>query len=727
MISANGVNRQLRVISRQRRGLLTLFLAFNICCPAAAEELSEKDFLQEIPMVLTASRLSQPLSEAPNAMTVIDRKMIVASGFRSITDLFKLVPGMYVSYYKGSQAVVSYHGITDQYSRRMQVMLDGRSVYMSPNNTVDWSNLPITIGDIARIEVIRGPAAASYGANSTQGVINIITRDASEVDGRSVKITHGTKGINDEAAYFGKHGENFDYRVTLGYTADNGYDNLSSNPNNILSPHGLTNNSYDNNQSRLVSYRGNYHPNGTDSFDVQLGFNHDGQEVGFVDKNPSPANPANRNLDTPHNLIANTDFIQLGWNRQLENFSELNLKYYHIQEDQQEALPVYPGLVAPNGTPVYCPGPIANTGLYCPGPVVQNLAVARDQLEVQHTLSTSESNRLVYGANYQRNSVNGQSSIPPLPLIIPSSNAVSSSSLVIENYQIFANDEWRISPRLLLNIGEMLERDDVGHNNYSPRIALNFHLTPQHTFRTGISVAYRTPALTETNFPIFAPGVPGGPGVLIIPNPKVGSPGLVPEKLVSHELGYIGEFPEWGTSLDLRFFVDQFSNGIVPNVSAAVFENALTADYHGVEATFKKTWDETNHLTVNIAHDYASSNSASYAFLKSQAPWTRDTLAASIPKDSASVLYSLRLTDDYSFSMSYFFQGYMQPFDRSSYDFQPTQHRTDVRLARQFHDVGGMKGDVALVVQNLFKTDYTEYIASNLLNQRAFITMKVNW
>ncbi|MDP1940151.1 MAG: hypothetical protein Q8K54_05785, partial [Gallionella sp.] len=69
----------------------------------AADLSSEMDYYQELPVVLSASRLAQPLSEAPNAMTVIDRKMIVASGFRSIPDLFKLVPGMYVGYYKGSQ------------------------------------------------------------------------------------------------------------------------------------------------------------------------------------------------------------------------------------------------------------------------------------------------------------------------------------------------------------------------------------------------------------------------------------------------------------------------------------------------------------------------------------------------------------------------------------------------------------------------------------------------
>ncbi len=92
---------------------------------SAADYSSEQAYLQEFPVLLTASRLSQPLSEAPSAMTVIDREMIVASGFRKIPDLFKLVPGIYVSYYKGSQATASYHGTSDQFARRMQVLIDG--------------------------------------------------------------------------------------------------------------------------------------------------------------------------------------------------------------------------------------------------------------------------------------------------------------------------------------------------------------------------------------------------------------------------------------------------------------------------------------------------------------------------------------------------------------------------------------------------------------------------
>jgi len=139
---------------------------------AHAEDITvaEQPFLQDFPVVLSASRLSQPLSESPNAITVIDRNMIKASGFRNIADLFRLVPGMYVGELYSHTPIVAYHGSTEEFSRRMQVLIDGRSVYLPPISMVDWEDIPLEMDDIERVEVVRGPAAASYGANSLHGV-----------------------------------------------------------------------------------------------------------------------------------------------------------------------------------------------------------------------------------------------------------------------------------------------------------------------------------------------------------------------------------------------------------------------------------------------------------------------------------------------------------------------------------------------------------------------------
>lgn len=709
---------------RQRKFIAILFFGLITQTVWAADYPSEQNYFQEFPVVLSASRLSQPLSEAPNAMTVIDRKMIVASGFRSIADLFKLVPGMYVSYYKGSQAFVSYHGSTDQYSRRMQVMIDGRSVYLPPVSMVSWANLPITIDDIERIEVIRGPAAASHGANSTQGVISIITKDASVMNGKRVSVTRGGKGINDVSLRFGKSGEKFDYRMTLAYTADNGYDNLSANPNNI--PAGgtqLLNNSNDSNQARLLNYRADYRPSSVDSFDIQFGFNHDLQGVGFNDKN------AVTNQNTFHDLFSNSSFLQLGWIRLLENASELNVRYYHIRQDQHETLPYYQG------------------GIFFPGPIVQTAKTARDEVEVQHTLALSASNRLVYGAAYRTDSISGQGNIPLLPPVY------YSASINTNEYRVFAHDEWRITPKLLLNIGGMFERNSMGHEDVSSRVALNFHVTPQHTLRMGASVAYRTPSLFEErtpadrylllyarprNVPVRMSTVPlYAPGALFVPSQTVSSLGLLPEKMLSREIGYLGEFSDRSTSLDVRLFSDQLNNGIfyapTPTLSS-VFMNGMSGLHQGAEVTLKHSFGKDSDLTVNFAHELASSNGPSlsasgsrYGYLVSHAPNTNDILSGSTPRNNVSALYSQQFSDDLSFSAGYYYQDAMQPFDRGSVDYQPIQRRTDIRLAKSFKWAREFNGEAALVVQNLFNADYTEYLASNLFNQRSYVTLTLNW
>lgn len=663
----------------------------------AANEVNELDYYQELPVVLSASRLSQPLSEAPNAMTVIDRKMIVASGSRTISELFKLVPGMYVSYYKGSQAFVSYHGATDQYARRMQVMIDGRSVYMPPVSTVDWADLPITVEDIERIEVIRGPAAASHGANSTQGVISIVTRDAGDLDGTSVWLTRGDKGANDMAARFGQRGEKYDYRMTLAYSADNGYDNLTAAPpgKSISQPQvpSLLNNSFDDNRAKLLNYRADYHPNNADNLDIQFGINHDVQTVGWTDKN------IGTNFNTTHDLLSDAGFIQLGWTRHLETDSELNLRYYHIRHNKRERMPYYLG------------------GSLKTGPLTQSLTTGRDEVEVLHTLQTTANNRLVYGAAWRKDAIDGNATYDNL---FPAYSFATTRN----EYRVFAHDEWRITQSLLLNTGGMYEKDGMGNTNTSPRVALNLHITPRRTLRVGSSIAYRTPALVEAQFPALQPGE------LFIPSATVNSPGLTPERLHSQEVGYV-ENIDPTSSLDLRVFCEQLSGGIYRS-AANRFENGLNTHRDGVEITFKHSVNDESDLTLNFAHQSGNSNgpalfAAGNTSLKPASTSIIDIYSGSIPRSSASMLYSHRLGDGFSYSTAYYFQDAVQPFDRGSVDYQPVQRRMDIRIAQTLRTIGKLKGEVALVIQNLFDQGYSEYVANNVFDRRGHLTLRLDW
>jgi iron complex outermembrane receptor protein len=671
-------------IKVRQRVLTVSFLCLVAPGAWATEYANEQDFLQEFPVVLSASRLAQPLSEAPNAMTVIDRKMIAASGFRSLPDVFKLVPGMYVSYYAGSQSIVSYHGALTQDAPGMQVLIDGHSVYLPPFNIVDWALLPITLNDIERIEVIRGPAAASYGENSVHGVINIITRDAGAVEGVTISNTRGSKGINDGAVHFGKRGEKLDYRMTLAYTADNGYDNLTSPPNNITISQaqgsGLLNNTNDSNQARLMNYRATYHANAVDDINVQFGFNHDVMGVGFWDSS----------LDKPHDLTGYSNTEQIEWLHRADNTSEISLRYYHIQRSTNESYRL--------GTPAY--------------PVATSMNTGRDEIELQHILKTSDSNRLVYGAGYRQDKVDGNSYYP---VVVPSTFPASFN---LKESRVFANDEWRFNQKLLVNAGGMLENDTMGNREFSPRASLNYHLTPQHTIRVGVSIAHRTPSLGEQ---YASQANQYQLGYKYEPSPNITSAGLTPEKILSREIGYLAELRDWNTSLDLRFFNDQMSNMIYPLPNSSLWGNGMTANYRGIETTIKYSYSDLSNFSFNYTSENVDSNSNILSLGQ------LNSLAGSLPRNIISMLYSQRLPNDASFSAAYYFQSSMLGFDRGPIDFQPTHRRVDMRLAQPFKDIGGMNGEVAMVVQNLFNTGYTEYIATAFFNRRAFATLTLHW
>ena len=152
---------------------------------------TEEDFTREIDTVISATRIRQPLTESPSSITVIDRNTLEASGAIEVADVLRLVPGIQVAYPQGNQLAVTYHGYGDAFPRDMQVLIDGRSVYQPSFGDVDWLFLGITLEDIERIEVIRGPNTPFYGSNAVAGVINIITRLPLQDRGTLARVTAG--------------------------------------------------------------------------------------------------------------------------------------------------------------------------------------------------------------------------------------------------------------------------------------------------------------------------------------------------------------------------------------------------------------------------------------------------------------------------------------------------------------------------------------------------------
>jgi iron complex outermembrane receptor protein len=173
--------------------------------------------------VITASRSSQKLSDVPNAAYVLTAEDIKRSGAVDIPEVLRLVPGIDVAAIYGNSYAASTRGFNDRFAQRMLVMIDGRTIYTAFFGGVFWENEEIFLEDIERIEIIRGPGGTMWGANSVNGVINIITKDPEKDQGLMVTGKAGSKSYREAVTSYSETlAEKFSYRITGGYREDEG-------------------------------------------------------------------------------------------------------------------------------------------------------------------------------------------------------------------------------------------------------------------------------------------------------------------------------------------------------------------------------------------------------------------------------------------------------------------------------------------------------------------------
>ncbi len=170
--------------------------------------------------VTSVARRPEAVSEASAAVTLITREDIRRSGAANLPEALRLLPGLAAAQVGTRDWAVSARGFNQQSSNKMLVLIDGRVVYSPIFAGVFWDVQRVPLEDIDRIELIRGPGAALWGANAVNGVINVVTRPAVETVGGFAALAGGT---NDQAQadvrYGGRIGAESSARVyALGST-----------------------------------------------------------------------------------------------------------------------------------------------------------------------------------------------------------------------------------------------------------------------------------------------------------------------------------------------------------------------------------------------------------------------------------------------------------------------------------------------------------------------------
>lgn len=544
------------------------------------------------PTVITPTRLLQSLSDVPASVTVVTAEMLRLFGARSIPDALRLVPGMAVTHATGPDYQINYHGTNTLSPRRMNVLIDGISVYRPAFSEVVWSQLPVSIDDIERIEVTRGPSSATYGPNSMLAVINIITFNASDVGLGHVSLTAGRR-LGDEASVrLGLRSESAALSLSASRSLDSGFDWVKQDPAG-----------HDSLAISRLGLRFDATLPGGDVVGARAMVARGVAEVPFIDQFQQTypdrrftdsyfSGTWQRDFSPEHQLRVSVDSARQrnrqAWRTCLPTAALLPELFNLWQANPQYANAILAGQV-----PVGSGGSarddqlaiLALTALRALGPgAVQPRCGTTDQdalqfrtdIELQDTLVLSPELRVVTGFGWRHQGGDSQTYL-----------GGKQTSTV---RWMFGNVEARPWTWLTLNAGGYVERNSLAPSSFSPRLAANWHVAPGHTLRASWSKGTRAPDIQEqlTNWTIqfrdVDPPLGGSPTARFYQS-RIGAGGLSSERIASREIGYLANLPKWGLIVDARVFDDQLTDLISErtNLAGLLPTNGGAVDLRGAE------------------------------------------------------------------------------------------------------------------------------------------------
>lgn len=471
--------------------------------------------------VSSVGRKLQKVSEAPAAVYVISQEDIRRSGATSIPEVLRLVPGLSVARVDGSTWSVASRGFNGRFLNKLQVLIDGRSVYSPPFSAVHWDMQDTLLNDIERIEVVRGPGGTLWGSNAVNGVINVITKKAKDTQGTLVKAGFGTEEQGfSSVRYGGKAGERAYYRAFVKYF------NRGPQKSYPYEDIDLVGNASDFGEAHddWNAFRGGFRIDAATS--AQNDFTLQGEAY---------SGTAGTNMLLPtlelgtkvfYEQASDTPFaggFLLGrWQHQFAADGDLALQIYydHGYRDQQtQAKTIWDVL----------------------------------DVDFQHRFQLGSRQELLWGLGYRLTS----DELEDGELVEFSDHSTND-----QLFSLFVQDEISLIPdKLRLLVGSKFEHNDYTGFEYQPNLRLIWTPSSRHTLWGAVSRAVRTPSQMEATGDIFYAVLPENYffDTMDLPARVVvrGSEDFDSEKVLSYELGY-RFMPYSGFSIDTALFYSRY-------------------------------------------------------------------------------------------------------------------------------------------------------------------------
>ena len=500
--------------------------------------------------VLSVSKKSEAIADAPAAIYVVTSEDIARSGVSTVPDAMRMVPGVHVARSDSNTWAISIRGFNSTLANKLLVLIDGRTIYNPVFGGALWEAENLMLADIDRIEVIRGPGGALWGANAVNGVINIITKSSRDTQGNLVSATAGNEERIISTRHGGKFGSDGTYRVYA----------EAFNRDNSHSPGG--GDTYDQWDGMRTGFRADWDEN----FTVQ----------GDAYRTEVQQRKSHYTLVAPYFSIEPQHVIYEGanilgrWATQHSDGAQLSLQSYVDWTHRDEPLNFIDDRITYD-------------------------------IEAQYNLAPLGRHEIALGAGYRLidNDDTGSTEVT----FSPSKNRDNLFSAFFQDKINLSSNRW------FLTLGSKFEKNDYSGTEVQPNIRLQWHPSESQMWWLSSSKAVRTPTLVEQNVTITVVTQPSARGA-IVPNKDFQSERLIATELgyrnqVNAKLSFdVAAFQNDYENLQIARIQPQeliLSGPNAPYVLLpAKFTNDMYGESHGIE--FAVNWAATENLKLGVTY-----------------------------------------------------------------------------------------------------------------------------
>ena len=628
-------------------GLMVCGIAFYIICtPAiaayAVHDCNEPQDIMDLSLeelmntdvVISASRQKRQITQSSVPVSVITAEEIHYSGLTNIPEILMLAPGVDVQRIDRNRYAVSIRGFQGLYSDRILVLINGRPAGDPVLAGINWKSFPVLVEDIDRIEIVRGPIGAAWGANAENGLINIITKKPADTKGGFVSSTVDEYGDSYTHARYSEVSDNWAWRLSAGYQ-----DSKSSNE----------------------AGAGDY-SSGSGVLNGMMGFGsfkaRDFSKEWIFDfaADHKVSNDTKHSFGVAHSSLIMGDSEFVGDSAGDDNLAEYTRVFARVDHEFEDGSTGYLQWFGNHYTAI-----VPN--------VVSHYSFLENDIEAQYDFTPNDSHHVSVGGNFRWTHIN-----------ITNGNLANESIFGKSFYDeywvgLFLSDSYTMTDRITLENQVRTDYYSETDLDWSLRSSALYTIDDEdkHVLRFSYARAFRNPSLVLRDCSSRHLN-----GLFVTNKP---SEELVNENSWSLEAGYTGLFGK-GYSLSLNSFYQRYENILATKnstnlgVTNSTFANCDGVNSYGAEIELALLTKKHRTSVWYSYNDFELDN-------------IDQIIRAGLPsRNKAGVKTRIFLMDDYVFYVAYTYHDAIQHHENILVN-TPTNHRLDLNLSKTFSDGDG--------------------------------------